>query len=232
MTRSSRAWRLLLIACCVLVPGAVLAVAPPEMGWLGVSIGEVNEELADRLASVFGPAAGTGVHVVDVLKDGPAEAARLQRGDVIVRMDTQPIWDVRQLQRAVRAQPVNRRIVLTVLRGASRVTVPITVGPMPLPARAQLAAERFGFLVREAEDPGAGQPPAPARIVIAFVDPNSPAARAGLQPLDAIVRANDRTVRDLAGFAQALWESQSALVLVVERRNASAPIAVTLELPR
>jgi S1-C subfamily serine protease len=188
--------------------------------------------LADRLASVFGAAAGTGVHIVDVLKDGPAEAARLQRGDVIVQADAQPIWDVRQLQRVVRAQPVNRRIVLTVLRGASRVTVPVVVGPMPLAARAQLAAERFGFVVREVEDPAAGQSPAPARIVIAFVDANSPASRAGLQPLDAIVRVNDRIVRDLEGFAQALWESQSALTLVVERRNTPAPIAVTLDLPR
>jgi len=214
------------------MPVAVLAVAPPEMGWLGVSIAEVNEELADRLASVFGPTAGTGVHVVDVLKDGPAEAARLQRGDVIVQADAQPIWDVRQLQRVVRAQPVNRRIVLTILRGASRVTVPVVVGPMPLAARAQLAAERFGFVVREAEDAAAEQSPAPARIVIVFVDANSPASRAGLQPLDAIVRVNDRMVRNLEGFAQALWESQSALALVVERRNTPTPIAVTLELPR
>jgi len=214
------------------MPVAVLAVAPPEMGWLGVSIAEVNEELADRLASVFGPTAGTGVHVVDVLKDGPAEAARLQRGDVIVQADAQPIWDVRQLQRVVRAQPVNRRIVLTILRGASRVTVPVVVGPMPLAARAQLAAERFGFVVRETEDSAADQSPASARIVIVFVDANSPASRAGLQPLDAIVRVNDRMVRNLEGFAQALWESQSALALVVERRNTPTPIAVTLELPR
>ncbi len=232
MTRCPGVWRLLLVACCVLTPGAVLAVAPPEMGWLGVSIAEVNEDLADRLASVFGPAAGTGVHIVDVLKDGPAEAARLQRGDVIVQADAQPIWDVRQLQRVVRAQPVNRRIVLTVLRGAARLTVPVTVGLMPLAARAQLAAERFGLVVRQVEDPAGGASPAPARIVIAFVDPNSPASRAGLQPLDAIVRVNDHTVRDLEGFARAMRESQSALALVVERRNAPAPIAVTLDLPR
>ncbi len=231
MTRSSAVW-LLILACSVLVPGGGQAAAPPEMGWLGISIGEVNEELADRLASVFGPAAGTGVHVVDVLKDGPAEAARLQRGDVIVRADAQPIWDVRQLQRVVRAQPVNGRVVLTVLRGESRVTVPVAVGPMPLAARAQIAAERFGFAVRQVEDPATGGAPTPARIVVAFVDPNSPAARAGLQPLDALVRVNDRAVRDLEGFARAVWDAQGTLALVVERRNESAPIPVTVEIPR
>lgn len=231
MTRSSALRRLYFAVICLLVPVAVHAQAPPEMGWLGISIAEVNEELAERLGSIFGPAEGTGVQVVDVLKGGPAEAAGLQRGDVIVRVDAQPIWDVRQLQRTVRAQPISRRVVLSVLREKSRVSVPVTVGPMPLAAKAQLAGERLGFVVRAVED-AAGSSPAPVRIVIAFVDPDSPASRAGLQPQDTIVRVNDQPVRDLEGFAQALWRSQKSAALVVERRGAPAPISATLEFPR
>jgi S1-C subfamily serine protease len=223
--------RLYFAVICLLVPVAVHAQAPPEMGWLGISIAEVNEELAERLGSVFGPAEGTGVQVVDVLKGGPAEAAGLQRGDVIVRVDAQPIWDVRQLQRTVRAQPISRRVVLSVLREKSRVSVPVTVGPMPIAAKAQLAGERLGFVVRAVED-ASGSSPAPVRIVIAFVDPDSPASRAGLQPQDTIVRVNDQPVRDLEGFAQALWRSQKSAALVVERRGAPAPISAMLEFPR
>ena len=231
MTRLPAVRRLYFAVVCLLVPVAVYAQAPPEMGWLGVSIAEVNEELADRLGSIFGPAAGTGVQVVDVLKDGPAEAAGLKRGDVIVRVDAQPIWDVRQLQRTVRAQPINRRVVLSVLRETSRVSVPVTVGPMPLAAKAQLAGERLGFVVREVEGAAAGQLPAPVRVVIAFVDPDSPASRAGIQPQDTIIRVNDQPIQDLEGFARALWRSQKSAALVVERRGAPAPISVTLQLP-
>jgi len=231
VTRLSALRRLYFAVICLLVPVAVHAQAPPEMGWLGISIAEVNEELAERLGSVFGPAEGTGVQVVDVLKGGPAEAAGLQRGDVIVRVDAQPIWDVRQLQRTVRAQPISRRVVLSVLREKSRVSVPVTVGPMPIAAKAQLAGERLGFVVRAVED-AAGSSPAPVRIVIAFVDPDSPASRAGLQPQDTIVRVNDQPVRDLEGFAQALWRSQKSAALVVERRGAPAPISAMLEFPR
>ena len=231
MTRLSALRRLYFAVICLLVPVAVHAQAPPEMGWLGISIAEVNEELAERLGSVFGPAEGTGVQVVDVLKGGPAEAAGLQRGDVIVRVDAQPIWDVRQLQRTVRAQPISRRVVLSVLREKSRVSVPVTVGPMPIAAKAQLAGERLGFVVRAVED-ASGSSPAPVRIVIAFVDPDSPASRAGLQPQDTIVRVNDQPVRDLEGFAQALWRSQKSAALVVERRGAPAPISAMLEFPR
>jgi len=231
VTRLSALRRLYFAVICLLVPVAVHAQAPPEMGWLGISIAEVNEELAERLGSVFGPAEGTGVQVVDVLKGGPAEEAGLQRGDVIVRVDAQPIWDVRQLQRTVRAQPISRRVVLSVLREKSRVSVPVTVGPMPIAAKAQLAGERLGFVVRAVED-ASGSSPAPVRIVIAFVDPDSPASRAGLQPQDTIVRVNDQPVRDLEGFAQALWRSQKSAALVVERRGAPAPISAMLEFPR
>lgn len=232
MTKLSSGWFPLFAVFCLLVPVAVGAQAPPEMGWLGVSISEVTEELAERLGSVFGPAAGTGVHVVDVLKGGPAESAGLERGDVIVRVDAQPIWDVRQLQRVVRAKPINTRVVLGVLRGTSRVSVPVTVGAMPLAARAQLAGERLGFAVREVEDAAAGRSPASVRVVIVFVDPDSPASRAGLQPQDTIIRVNDQPVQNLEGFARALWGSQTTAALIVERRGAPTPISVTVQIPR
>jgi S1-C subfamily serine protease len=103
---------------------------------------------------------------------------------------------------------------------------------MPLAAKAQLAGERLGFVVREVEGAAAGQLPAPVRVVIAFVDPDSPASRAGIQPQDTIIRVNDQPIQDLEGFARALWRSQKSAALVVERRGAPAPISVTLQLPR
>jgi serine protease Do len=202
----------------------------PEMGWLGVSIADVGEETAERLGSVFGPAAGIGVQVADVMKGGPAETARLTRGDVIVRVEKQPIWDVRQLQRLIRSLPINQRVSLTVLRDASRITVPIVIGPMPLSARAQVASERLGFVVREVEG-GTRQPQATGRLTIVFVDADSPASLAGLKPQDAILRANDLPVQTLEELARALGRSDRSLVLVVERREAAEPITITLTLP-
>jgi S1-C subfamily serine protease len=207
------------------------APAVPEIGWLGISISEVGEDLAERLGGIFGPAAGNGVQVVEVLPGGPAEPA-LQRGDVIVEVDAQPIWDVRQLQRIVRATPANRQVVVAVLRGSRRVTVPVTIGAMPAEARAQLAGERFGFLIRErAQAPGAdGQDAFP--LVVALVEPDSAAARADLKPMDRILEANGRRVATFRDFEQALLESGQSLSLLVQRRDAASPIALHLDLPR
>jgi S1-C subfamily serine protease len=223
----------MLVSAALAVPACTSAESAPDVGWLGVSIADVNEELADRLASTFGPAAGNGVLVVEVLKDGPAERAMLQRGDVIVAVDAQPIWDVRQLQRKIRPLPVNRRVTLTLLRNATRIRMPVTIGPMPPEARAQLAGERFGFLVRGEE----GREPRPApgdgtgRVHVAFVDSDSPASRAGLQPLDVIREVNGRPVRSLADIDQAMGCSDRTVSLVIERRGAETPIRLILERP-
>ena len=214
------------------IPKPTGAQATPDLGWLGISISDVNEDLADRLAGTFGPEAGIGVVVVDVLKGGPAEGSPLKRGDVIIRVDKQPIWDVRQLQRTIRTKPIKRRVVLTVLRESSRITVPVTIGAMPVEARVQLAGERFGFLVRgeDERDAGPNQPAVRGRVLVAFVDPDSPAARAGLRAQDVILTANDRPIRSLEDFDQAMRRKDRAASLLVERRGIQGPIPVTLEL--
>jgi len=212
---------------------SVRAAQPADLGWLGISISDITEDLAERLATTFGPEAGTGVLVADVVKGGPAEAAALRRGDVIVRVDAQPIWDVRQLQRTIRLQPVNTRVILTFLRGSSRIAVPVTIGPMPLEARAQLAGERFGFLVHDERDREGrpDQPPATGRILVAFVDSMSPAARVGLRPQDVLLLVNDQPIRSLDDFDRAMQLAGPAVSLVIERRGAQAPLSLKLEAP-
>jgi serine protease Do len=223
----------LLLALLSAFPSQAGAQGAPDLGWLGISISDVNEDLADRLANTFGPQAGTGVVVVDVLKGGPAEGSPLRRGDIIVGVDKQPIWDVRQLQRTIRTKIINQHVMLTVLRESSRVTVPVTIGAMPVEARAQLAGERFGFLVRSGDerDTRLEQPAATGRVFVVFVDPDSPAARAGLHPQDVILFANEQPIHSLEDFDLAMQRKDRAASLSIERRGAQAPIAVTLEAP-
>jgi serine protease Do len=214
-------------------PAWAAAEASPDPGWLGISISDVGEDLANRLATIFGPAAGTGVVVVDVLKGGPAERAPLRRGDIIVQVDAQPIWDVRQLQRTIRAKPIDQRVMVTVLRETSRITLPVTVGTMPLEARAQLAGERFGFLVRGTDDPDPRRTATEAtgRIHVAFVDADSPAARAGLRPQDVILKANDQPIGNMEDFERAMQSAGRAVALQIERRGTPQPLTVHVTLP-
>jgi len=226
-------WSFLLALAVVVTAGRASAQARPEIGWLGVSIADVTEDLAERLGATFGPAAGNGVLVVEILKGGPAAHAALQRGDVIVRLGAQPIWDVRQLQRKIRGQPVDQTVVLTVLRETSRIQVPVVIGAMPAEARAQLAGERFGFLVRaedRVEARGATVPAlATPRVYVAFVDTDSPAARAGLQPMDVLREVNGQPIRSLPDLDRAMAQSERSVALRIERRGAETSLTLTLE---
>ena len=62
-------------------------------GWLGVYIQKVTPELAESL----GLADSRGALVAKVLDNGPAKAAGVKRGDVIVAFDNQPVDDSREL---------------------------------------------------------------------------------------------------------------------------------------
>ncbi len=222
----------LLASATCLTPDMATAQAGRTMGWLGISIAEVGEELSDRLAATFGYAAGIGVVVADVLKDGPAERGELRRGDIIVRLDDQPIWDVRQLQRLIRSHPVDRPATLVVLRDAARLELPVLIGAMPAEARAQLAGERFGFLVREERQrsPEGGAFTPTGRLLVGFVEPDSAAARAGLLPQDVILEVDRQTVRGLVTFDQLLARADRRLSLLVERQNTPASLRLSLEL--
>jgi len=220
------AWRPALVAVCLLALAPACALAG-EVGWIGVSITDVGEDLAERLGATFGPAVGNGVQVVSVLPGGPGEGA-LKRGDVIIRLGAQPIWDVRQLQRLVRGEPVNRRVVLGVLRESAQLQVPLVIGPMPAEARAALAGEPFGFQVSE-RDARDAEADAPSRVLVAFVEPESPAARAGLKPMDLILQVNSQPVETLADFERAADLSVHPLALVVRRRGATEPLPLRLD---
>jgi S1-C subfamily serine protease len=65
---------------------------------------------------------------------------------------------------------------------------------------------------------------------VAFVDADSPAARGGLRPLDAILRIDEKPIRTLEDFERALWDVRKSVSLLVERREMPTPIALTLTL--
>ncbi len=210
-------WSLHILLTTVLLLSSLLLAAeaadPPlpvkeqPIGWLGVSIQEVGEELAERLSATFGVESGTGVLVVEAIRGGPAEAAGLRPNDVVVKLDNQPIWEVRQLQKIIRSSAPGRSIRLTILRGRERVQVPVTVGHMPEWITGQLAGERLGLFARSRAGEASGKeveekPEEGVRVML--VEPGSPAAEAGLRPQDLLVRIGEHDIRTLEDMAKAL----------------------------
>src|SRR6266581_1166083 len=94
-------------------------------GWLGIAI----QDVTDELAGTFG--VKEGVLVAEVMKGGPAEAAGVRQGDVIVELNGAPIKEVPELQRRVAAVAPGQPVRLKVIRERKPVALSVTVTEMP-----------------------------------------------------------------------------------------------------
>jgi Do/DeqQ family serine protease len=96
-------------------------------GWLGVSVDKVSP--ADVQSS--GLPDVRGVMVVEVLRDSPAERAGLQKGDIIVAVNDQPVNGPSDLTRRIASTPPGTRAPVTVVRDGSRKTIQVELGRLP-----------------------------------------------------------------------------------------------------
>lgn len=93
-------------------------------GWLGVRIQEVTDEIAESL----GMDKAMGALVAGVSDDGPAAAAKIQPGDVVVEFDGKPVPAMRDLPRMVADTAIGKEVDVVVLRKGERVTLKVTLG--------------------------------------------------------------------------------------------------------
>ncbi len=83
------------------------------------------------LADALGMPGQTGLLVVDVVKETPAERAGVLAGDVVVAMDGQPIFDAASFASYWQTHGLGERLVLSVLRKGAGRTIEIQVRPEP-----------------------------------------------------------------------------------------------------
>ena len=92
-------------------------------GWLGVRIQNLDEDMADAI----GLEAVKGALVTDV-PEGPALAAGMKSGDVVLKFGGEEIEDTRELVRIVADTPVGEKVEVVVFRGGKEETLTVEVG--------------------------------------------------------------------------------------------------------
>ncbi len=92
--------------------------------WLG--IGGQTVPVARRIALHFGLASDFAVRVDSVERGSPAASAGLERGDLIVAIDAAAVASIDDLQRALDAGAIGRKLAIAVLRRARRVVLDAT----------------------------------------------------------------------------------------------------------
>jgi len=203
-------------------------------GWLGVVIQDLTEDLAQG----FGVLPRSGVLVADVMKEGPADAAGLKPGDIIVEFGGQPIREVPELQQRVASVPPGQAREVAVLRDKRRELVTIQVGEMPSEeARAAIpSGRRLGLEV---------QPLTPelarrfnltttSGVVVTDVERGSSGDQAGIRVGDAILEINRMKVTDVQSFHQALSSVKppDPLLIYLQREGRAQYLVMRSEAPK
>ena len=91
--------------------------------WLGVIGVDVSREVARK----FNLDADSGVVVIQIIPESPAERAQLQPGDVIVGIGDKQLDSMEALQREIRTRKAGDTVVLVVMRGSEEGRVKVTL---------------------------------------------------------------------------------------------------------
>jgi len=97
-----------------------------QRGWLGIQM----RPMTDEVAAVLGYDTPKGAVIVAITKDSPAEAAGLEKGDIILSFGGQEITELRDLTRAVADTDPDTSAKVVVLHKGEEVTRNVTVGAL------------------------------------------------------------------------------------------------------
>jgi serine protease Do len=191
-------------------------------GWLGVMIQKVTPDIAESL----GLSEPKGALVADVVKEGPAGAAGLKQGDVIVEYDGKPVTDSAELPLLVARTPVGKQVKVKVIRDKGTQSFTIKIAELKEEETAQAGGgptEDLGLTVQTltaelAENLGLER--GLKGVVVTQVEPGGAAAEAGLRRGDVILEVNRQAVKDVEAYRKALRASgKGKSVLFLVRRG-------------
>jgi serine protease Do len=187
-------------------------------GFLGATIQDVTPTMATALKMKD----SNGVLIGDITAKGPAAQAGVKPGDVVTKLNGQPILNAAELRLQVSQTDPGTTVPLTVLRGGDTVNLNVKLGELPDDHE-------------KSADGGSGQdtlqglqvePLTPALrqqlhigqdnngVVVSQVDPNSTAAASGIREGDVVQEVNHHGVASVSEFEQAMRSANGQPILL------------------
>jgi serine protease Do len=204
-----------------------------ERGWLGVNIQPLDEELA----ASFGHDARSGVLVAGVLDGTPAANAGLEPGDIVLNINGRRTDTPAGLARRIADFVPDTAVSLEILRNGERLSRTAVLGVRPGSESTTEVEE-----APEPETPSLGLELAPldetmrreaglaseTGLFVKGVLADGPAAAAGIEPGDAILRINGLQPTSIGAFQSVLdgLEPDQTIRLLIERQGMTRFILV------
>jgi serine protease Do len=199
-------------------------------GWLGVVIQQITPDIKEAMN--LGDTRGALISRVD--PSGPAQKAGIERGDVIVKFNGEPIDEMEELPRRVAGVAPGKKVPVVVRRAGKEKNFEVEVGKLDEGGQVASAEPQsedgptvFGLRVQDMTDELSEQLGVEGEkgVVVTEVENASPAAKAGMRRGDVILEVNQTEVTTAADFRK-LSKEQDKLLLLVRRGEATIFVAV------
>ncbi|MFS8046320.1 DegQ family serine endoprotease [Rhizobium sp. BR 314] len=210
-----------------------------DHGYLGVAIQPVTSDVANAM----GLSKTEGALVANVTDDTPAARAGIKSGDIVTAVGNETVKTPKDLSRLVAdLSPGDKRSV-TLWRDGKSVDVSVTIGGND--DTKQAANDNGDGKIQPSNQPSIGVglanltpdvrqqlnlPRGVEGAVVASVNPDKPAAAAGIQTGDVIVSVNDQPVRNAhdvqTAVAKAGKDGRKSVLLLIERDGGKTFVAV------
>jgi serine protease Do len=216
-------------------------------GWLGVRIQAVTDEIAESL----GLDKARGALVAAVTGKGPAAAAGVLPGDVVLTFNKKPVDDMRHLPRLVAETPVGKSVSLTLWRKRKEETIEVKIArleesevkPVSAPEAAPKAPRDEPGLVKTLGLTLSGVTPDlktkfslgdnAKGVVVVDVARDSAAAARGFRPGDLIIEAAQAEVKNPDEVAKEIADAKKSghksILLLVDRQGDLRYVALGLD---
>lgn len=204
-------------------------------GWLGVTIQDVDKNLAES----FGLKRPRGALVAEVSKDSPAAGGGLRSGDIIVKFDGKEIVASADLPHVVGLVEPGSTVDVEVIRDKKSQTVKVKVGGLDADesytlASGKSAGNRGGRLGMEVESMPAEsveRAGISGGVVVRSVSPDSVAAQAGIRVGDVITLIDTKPISSTENFEQAVDGLKGGSSVPLRLIREGAPLFIGLKIP-
>ena len=210
----------------------IVATGRARHARLGVQV----QDLTQPLAESFGLPRPDGALVAAVDPKSPAASAGLKSGDVILRIDGEPMVQAGSLSARIAQSMPGDKVRLSVWRGQKQLDLEATLGRAGDNAAASAAADgggdeatggaRLGLALRPLSRDERNQSQIEQGLVVEGVQ--GAAARAGLQVGDVVMAINGQPVDKVDGLKRVLAAKPRSVALLVWREGERLFVPVPL----
>lgn len=201
--------------------------------WIGVQI----QPLDELKAKALGLESRNGALVADVVKNGPAEKAGIETGDVIVEFNSTKVKTVDNLRNKVSASKPNKNYPLILIRDGKRKSIRIALEEMPndeilISSNFEESTNEIGIQVSSISRSLRNQyklSSSEEGVVVVEVEQNSPSDLAGIEPGDIITRVGTKKCTNPEEFQKLLKDTKKRNMIMLHLKRDGSARYLTLE---